>query len=254
MAHMHTNLMCAARKQMALDERIAVVKTRGIEALEDLKGRNGLARERVVRNRHLDTVARRTRNAGVNGALIHSDMTVNERDITTIERTRADEILERALGVVVLCRKHETRGIAIQTMHDAGAVLALHGAQMVDTAVIDQGIRERTALMTMCRMAHQAALLGEHDKVVVLIANVERDGLGNHIGGIVQLGQIDRNTIAGAHGILFGQAGLAIDGNGASLDQMRAGRARGAAVVGAQIGIKALTSGIVGNKNMDVGH
>lgn len=48
MAHMHAYLMRAARKQVALDERIAVVKTRGIEALEDLKGRNGLARERIV--------------------------------------------------------------------------------------------------------------------------------------------------------------------------------------------------------------
>ena len=139
-------------------------------------------------------------------------------------------------------------------MHDAGSVLTLHGAQMVDTAVIDQGIRERTALMTMRRMAHQAALLGEHNEIIVLIANVERDALGNHIGGIVRLGQIDRNTVAGSHGVLFGQAGLAIDSDGAALDQMRAGRARGAAVVGTQKGVKTLTSAIVGNENMDVGH
>ena len=139
-------------------------------------------------------------------------------------------------------------------MHDAGAVLALHGAQMVDTAVIDQGVGKRAALMSMGRMAHQATLLGEHDEIVVLIANVERDGLGDHVGGIVRLGQVDRNTVAGTHGVLFRQAGLAVDGDGAALNQMRTGRARGAAVVGAQIGIKPLTSRIVGNKNMDVGH
>ena len=162
--------------------------------------------------------------------------------------------MERTLGVIVLSGKHEARGIAIQAMHDAGTVLALHGAQVVDTAVIDQGIGKRAALMAMGRMAHQATLLGEHDEIVVLIANVERYGLGNHVGGIVRLRQIDRNAIAGTHGVLFGQAGLAIDGNGAALDQMRAGRARGAAVIGAQIGVKTLTSGIVGNKNMDVGH
>lgn len=179
---------------------------------------------------------------------------MNKCDITTVERTRADKILKRALGVVVFCREHKARGIAIQAMHDAGAVLALHGAQMVDTAVIDQGIRERTALMTMRRMAHQAALLGEHNEIIVLIANVERDGLGNHIGGIVRLGQIDRNTIAGSHGVLFGQAGLAVDGNGTALDQMRTGRARRAAVIGAQIGIETQTSAIVGNENMDIGH
>ena len=108
--------------------------------------------------------------------------------------------------------------------------------------------------MTMRRMAHQAALLGEHNEIVVLIANVERDGLGNHIGGIVRLGQIDRNTVAGSHGVLFRQAGLAIDTNGTALNQMRAGRTRGAAVIGAQVGVKTLTSGIIRNKDMDVGH
>ena len=139
-------------------------------------------------------------------------------------------------------------------MHDTGAVLALHGAQMVDTAVIDQGIRERTALMTMRRMAHQTALLGEHNEIIVLIANVERDGLGNHIGGIVRLGQIDRNAVTGSHDVLFGQASLAIDYYGTALNQMRAGRTCRAAVIGAQISVKTLTGGIVGNKNMDVGH
>ena len=103
-------------------------------------------------------------------------------------------------------------------------------------------------------MAHQPALLGEHNEIVVLIANVERDGLGNHIGGILRLGQIDRNTVAGSHGVLFGQAGLAIDTYSTALNQMRTGRARRAAVIGAQIGVKTLTSGIVGNKDMDVGH
>ena len=41
MAHMHANLMCAARKQVALDERITIVKARGIKALEYLKGYSG---------------------------------------------------------------------------------------------------------------------------------------------------------------------------------------------------------------------
>ena len=88
-------------------------------------------------------------------------------------------------------------------MHDAGAVLTLHGAQMVDTAVIDQGIRERTALMTMRRMAHQAALLGKHDEVIVLVADIEGNGLGNHVSRIVRLGQVNRDAVTGAYGILF---------------------------------------------------
>lgn len=119
-------------------------------------------------------------------------------------------------------------------MYDTGAVLALHGAQMVDAAVVDQGVRKRTALVAVSRMAHQAALLGEHDEVVVLIANVRADGLGNHVGGIVRLGQINRNTVTGSYGVLFGQAGLAIDHYGPTLNQMYAGRACRAAVIGAR--------------------
>ena len=203
MTHMHANLMRTPGKQVTLDKRVAVVKARGVKALEDLKGRNGLTGKGVVRNRHLDAVARGAGNTGVNGSLVHGDVPVNERDIATIERARANEILKRALGVVVLCRKHKARGIAIQTMHDPGTVLTLHGTQMVDTAVIDQGVRKRAALVAVGGMAHQPALLGEHNEIVVLIANVERDGLGNHIGGIVRLGQVDRDAVTGAYGILF---------------------------------------------------
>ena len=128
---------------------------------------------------------------------------MNERDIATVERARADKILKRALGVIVFCREHKARGIAIQAMHDAGSVLALHGTKMIDAAVVDQGVRKGAALVTMGGMAHETALFGEYDEVVVLVANIERDGLGNHIGRIVRLGQVDRDAVTGAHSIFF---------------------------------------------------
>ena len=139
-------------------------------------------------------------------------------------------------------------------MHDPRAVLTLHGTKMVDATVVDQSVRKGAALVAMGGMAHQAPLLGEHDKVVVLVADIEGNGLRNHIGRVVRLGQVDRDAIAGAYGVLFRETNLTVDGNGASLDQMRAGRARGAAVVGAQKGVETLARAIVGNKNMDVGH
>ena len=128
---------------------------------------------------------------------------MDKRDIAAVERTRANEILKRALGVVVFCREHKARGIAIQAMHDAGAVLTLHGTQMIDAAVVDQGVRKGAALVAMGRMTHQAALFREHDEVVVLVTDIKGNGLGNHISGIVRLGQVDRDAVTGAHGILF---------------------------------------------------
>ena len=203
MAHVHANLMRASGKQMTLDERIAVVEARGIKALEHLESRDGLTRKGVIGNRHLHAVARRSGDTGVDSALVHGDVPVNERDIATVECARADEILKRALGVVVFCREHKARGIAIQAMHDAGAVLTLHGTQMVNAAVVDQSVRKRAALVAMGGMAHQAALLGEHDEVVVLVTNIEGNGLRNHVSRIVRLGQVDRDAVTGAHGILF---------------------------------------------------
>ena len=88
-------------------------------------------------------------------------------------------------------------------MHDAGAVLTLHGTKMIDAAVVDQSVRKGAALVAVGGMAHQAALLGEHDEVVVLVADIEGNGLGNHVGRIVRLGQVDRDAVAGAHSILF---------------------------------------------------
>lgn len=48
MAHVHANLMRAAGKQVTLNECVAVVETRGIKALKDLEGRDGLARKGIV--------------------------------------------------------------------------------------------------------------------------------------------------------------------------------------------------------------
>ena len=88
-------------------------------------------------------------------------------------------------------------------MYDPGAVLTLHGTKMVDATVIDQSVRKRAALVAMGGMAHKAPLLGEHDEVIVLVADIEGNGLGNHVSRIVRLGQVNRDAVTGAYGILF---------------------------------------------------
>lgn len=88
-------------------------------------------------------------------------------------------------------------------MHDPGAVLTLHGTKMVDATVVDQSVRKGAALVAMGGMAHQAPLLGEHEEVVVLVADIEGNGLRNHVSRIVRLGQVNRDAVTGAYGILF---------------------------------------------------
>ena len=125
---MHADLMGAAGVEVALHEGVALVPAPGLEALEHAKRRDGLPCEGVVRHRHLHAVARRAGDARVDRALVMCDVAVHERDVATIERAQANEILQRSLGSVVFRRKHETRRVAVEPMHDTRPVLSLKRA------------------------------------------------------------------------------------------------------------------------------
>ena len=63
-------------------------------------------------------------------------------------------------------------------MHDAGAIaFTLDVAQVLDAAMVDQGIDQRAIGMIDRRMAHKPRLLGDDKQVVVLVADIERYGL-----------------------------------------------------------------------------
>ena len=57
---------------------------------------------------------------------------------------------------------------------------ALDVAQMLDAAVVDQGIDQRAVGVIDRGMAHKPRLLGDDEHVVVLVADIERDGLALH--------------------------------------------------------------------------
>ena len=121
---------------------------------------------------------------------------MTQGDIAPIKGARANEVLQLSLGIVIFCRKHETRGVPVQAMHDTRPVLPLHRTEMIDSAVVHKGIGERARIMAVGGMTHKTALLGQHDQVIVLKANIQRDSLGNDLGAFVKLRQLDRNAIA----------------------------------------------------------
>ena len=202
-AHVHADLMRAPGVEVAFDQGVALIAAGGLKALEHLEGGDGLAGERVVRHRHLHAVARRAGDAGVDGPLVHDDLAVHERDVAAVEGAGPDEVLQLALRVIVLCGEHEARRIAVQPMHDPRTVLPLHGPQMLDAAVVDERVGERAVLVPVRRVAHQAALLGEDDQVIVLIAYVEGNRLGHDGARLPDLGQLDADAVALRHRLLF---------------------------------------------------
>ena len=226
MAHVHADLMSAPGVEVTFDERVSLISARGLEALEHLEGGDGLTGERIVGHGHLHAVARRPRDAGVDRALIHHDLAVDERDVAAVERARANQVLQGALRVVVLGRKHEAGRVAVEPVHDAGAILALDHAKVLDPAMVDKCVGQGAILMPVGWVAHQAALLGQHKEMVVLITDVERNGLRRDRPRLAHLGKLDGDAVTLANDLLLGQARLAVDGNGAGLDQLRAGRAR----------------------------
>ena len=74
-------------------------------------------------------------------------------------------------------------------------------------------------------MAHQTALLGEDDEIVVLVANVEGNGLWNDGSRFADLGKLDGDAVTLGNLLLFGEARFAVDGHGTRLNELRAGRA-----------------------------
>ena len=204
MTHMDANLMCAAGVQVALYKRVALIAARRLKALENPKRCDRLPRKRVVRDGHLHTVTSRTGDTRVDGPLVHNNLAVHQRDVATIERASADEVLQRPLRVVVFGGEHEARGVAVEPMYDARAILALNGAEMVEAAVVRQGVCQRAILMAMRRMAHEPALLGQHEQVIVLVANIEWNGLRHDGPGLANLGELDRDTVPHRDGLLFG--------------------------------------------------
>ena len=67
---------------------------------------------------------------------------------------------------------------------------------MIDAAMVYKGIGKRASVVTLSRMAHEPALLGKDDEVIVLITDIERDVVGFNHTGVARLGQFDGNPVA----------------------------------------------------------
>ena len=110
------------------------------------------------------------------GPLVRGDVALDERDVAPVECPQTNEVLEGALGPIVLGGDHEARGVHVKTVHDARTVIALKVAQMPVAAVGHEGVRERVVCVPGTRVTDEPGLLGEHDEPLVLKTHIEWDG------------------------------------------------------------------------------
>ena len=119
-------------------------------------------------------------------------------------------------------------GASIEAMHDAGPVLTLHLGKIADSAMSDERVHERVTVMPACGMTDEAGLLGKHDEVLVLVADVERYVIGSFETGVLSAarGNLYMDHITGDDDALLGR-GLAVDEYTSRLDEPHGRRARG---------------------------
>ncbi len=239
---------------MALKETVALVAAARLEALEHAVGGDGLAGAGGVGDGHAQAVSGGARDAGDNRVLVAGHVTVDERDVAAVEHAHADQVLQGLLRRVVLGGDHESRGVHVEAMHDAGALLPLQHPQVVVAAVGHKRIGEGVVDMARARVAHEARLLRQDDEVVVLKAYIEVNvGVrGKQAARLAGLLFLDLGDHAVAEQDFLGLRGrrARVDEHGARLNELGAGRARGHALGGGEKRVEAHPVGLGPNEQV----
>ena len=176
--HMYANLMGATGEQLAIDKRIAVIARAGLETLNNRKSRDSLAGAIAIANCHAHPLGGMSRNRRIDHARVMRDDSVDKCQITPLDDMILNGRHQRLACDIGFRRHHEARRIHIEPVHDSQTVLfALHIAQVLCSAMVDEGVHERPVTVVFRGMAHETRLLGQHDDIIVFVPYVKRNGL-----------------------------------------------------------------------------
>ena len=188
-AQMHADLMSTAGGDCDPDER---------HSLE--VPREGHACHRAARparaGRHLLPVLRIAPDRLVDAPPGVHD-TPDERDVFLLDFAVLKLPRQLLVGLVVLGDDHQSRGAAIETVHDSRARLAAHSAQVLD--VVQQGVHERAARMPGPGMDDHPRRLVEDNDIRVFEDDAQRQCLRLRRRR-TQLRDVDDEALAGADG------------------------------------------------------
>jgi len=122
----------------------------------------------------------------------------NEREINLIDRARGKLVRQLAMRFIVLRHDQAAARVFIKPVNDSGAFLAANAGEF--WKMMKQRVHQRSAALPGAGMNDEAGLFVDHDQIVVLIKNFER----NRFRLIVDLFRrrfVDFNSIARADGI-----------------------------------------------------
>ena len=118
------------------------------------------------------------------------------------------------MRLLLLGDEDDAAGVAVEAMDDAGAVVAVDAAELVEVEA--QGVDQRAGPVALGRMNHHVGRLVDGREVFVLVEDLQRDvfGEGRRVG---RLRLLDADVVAVADAIA-GLGRLAVDLHAAGVD------------------------------------
>jgi hypothetical protein len=126
--------------------------------------------------------------------------------------------LQILVGPVGFGHHDRPRGVFIQPVNDAGTLHPANARQGIAT-VGQQRIHQRAAHIAGSRMHHHPRCLIDDDQMLVLVQDIEGNGLSDYFEGL-RLRHSDLNSIPRLHQPLFIGAALPVQGDGFPLNQL----------------------------------
>ena len=165
--HMNTNLVCSARLEATLHQgHIAI-------ALEHLVVRHCVLTLRAIgKDIHLVAIARIATDMARDSSLIFCQVTPHERTIAALRGVEEELVREVLTRLLVLADNKDARGVLVDTMHQAGTLVALLEHRVV-LEVEGEGIDQGAAIVAVTRVNAHTRLLVHHDDIVILVHNVD---------------------------------------------------------------------------------
>ena len=168
--HVDADLMGAAGAEAAAEKGCVA------EALGDFVVGNCLSSVRD--DRHSFAIARIAADCGFDRAAIIGWRAVDESEVLLADGVGVPLRCQLAMGVVMFCDEHHAARVLVEAVHDAGAELTAHAAEVVH--VMEERIDERLVGMSGGGMDYKTGGLVDDGDVVVLIEDGERQILLLH--------------------------------------------------------------------------
>ena len=183
MGEMDPDLVSAAGLELAGEEGGDGLAVPAIENLPRLPMGDGLAP--ALAHRHLLAGMGVTVDRRIDGAMLAVGRAPSEGQIASPQRAGAAVIgelrAERLMGGIVFRGHHQSGGVFVKPMHNAGTAHAADAGQ-AGAAVGDQRVDECPGLVAGGGVNHEPLGLVDDDEVVILVDDVERDGFAFRLG------------------------------------------------------------------------